>query len=50
MDVRERRDPFGNALPRRLHWSDGSYYHVIQRNRRSRWTRVGRAYAEALRE
>ena len=48
--VRDRRDPFGNALPPRLHYSDGSYYRVVRRNRRVRWTRLSRDYPEALRE
>ena len=49
--MRERRDPFGNALPPRLHYSDGGYYHVRRfGGGKPRWRRVGREYAEALRE
>ncbi len=48
--MRERRDPFGNALPTRMHYSAGSYYRVVRRNGRVRWKRLSRDYAEALRE
>ena len=46
----ERRDPFGNALPPRLHFKNGAYYHVRRRPRGSpRWRRLARDYADALR-
>ena len=50
MDMADRRDPFGNLLPRRLHWSDGSYYHVVRRHGKPKWSRLSRNYADALQQ
>lgn len=45
-DMPTRRDPHGNVLPPRCHWKGGGYYYVVG----NRWRKLGRDYAEALRE
>ena len=50
LSVRERRDPFGNVLPLRMHYSNGGYFHVRRpAGGAPRWKHIGRGYPEALR-
>ena len=42
----DRFDPDGNFLPSRLRWKFGAYYYV----RGQKWKRLGKTYAEAIRE
>ena len=46
--MKPRKDPNGNFLPTRLHRKHGAYYHVRESHGRTRWTRVGTTYPEAL--
>jgi integrase len=41
-----RRDPHGHALPRRMHYKHGAYWHV----QANRWRRLAPDYPAALRE
>lgn len=46
LELMNRRDPFGNALPPRLRWKNGGYHYVVDHH----WKLLSRDYAEALRE
>ena len=44
-----RKDPKGNALPPRMQYKRGGYYHVQRVGGKPKWTSIGLDYAEALR-
>ena len=46
----DRKDPFANVLPTRLHYKSGAYHYVVKVDGKPVWTRLDATYPAALRE
>ena len=50
MTPMDRRDPFGNILPTRLHYKNGAYHYVVKISGKLKWERLDSNYSVALKK